>query len=176
MVALIEDAVALSDDARIVSIGCGTGTVEAELARRGLNIQAIDILPLAVEITRRKGIHAEVADATEWQPDTDFDLIYVDGVAGHLYDPLDHCIRGAARMVSWLKPGGIMLLANDEPAGDQYSAQAESVPGFHWLSMNVIADNLERMDLHVVKAERFNYTRPVSGPRSRAIVLGSVGN
>jgi protein-L-isoaspartate O-methyltransferase len=72
----------------VLSVGCGNGFIEAELHKAGLSVLAIDVMPVAVRLARRKGVNAVVGDARRWRPPHEhWDLIYADGLLGHLIEP-----------------------------------------------------------------------------------------
>lgn len=51
---------------RVLDIGCGAGRVALHLQRRGQEVVAIDLSPLAVEVSRRRGVRdARVLSITE---------------------------------------------------------------------------------------------------------------
>jgi hypothetical protein len=67
--------------------------VERELHRDGYAVLTIDVLPDAVAPARRKGVNAVVADATAWDPPAGgWDMLYADGLLGHLYDGAAGCV------------------------------------------------------------------------------------
>ncbi len=51
---------------RVLDVGCGAGRVALHLQQRGQDVVAIDVSPLAVELSRRRGVHdARVLSITE---------------------------------------------------------------------------------------------------------------
>src|SRR5579872_5197149 len=73
----------------IFSIGCGNAFVEADLVARGFCVQAIDYNAEAVELAAGKGVEAFTSDYWALPAGflAKFDLIYADGLLGHLYRP-----------------------------------------------------------------------------------------
>ena len=133
---------------------------------------AIDVLPPAVALARRNGVDAVLADAAAWQPPhRQWDVVYADGVLGHMYDPVRGAIFNLARMRTWLAPGcGVLVVSNDiAPAGEEVRP-APGIPGFYWLSTLFIADELVTAGYDVISAEEFAYKRPRSGIRRRAVL------
>lgn len=172
MLGKLEGYVAGTADDRILAIGCGNGMIESELERHGHDVLAIDILPQAVELARRKGVNAVVADAATWEPPHRcWDLLYADGVLGHLYDDEEEAGAILTRFRAWLKPGtGVLVVSNDAPVGTGDVMAATGVEGFHWLSGAFIGRELERAGFSVCESEEFPYERPLSGVRQRAVV------
>lgn len=64
-----------------LDIGCGSGGLVAAMAEKGWEVTGIDIAPKAVEAARKvleaRGLQASiaVANAAEWKPNQQFDLI-----------------------------------------------------------------------------------------------------
>jgi hypothetical protein len=156
----------------LLSIGCGNAVIECELRQRGCSVLAIDVLPPAVALARRKGIEAVLADVARWEPPhRRWDVVYADGLLGHMYEPARHDVPILPRMLSWLKPqSGVLVVSNDAPSGADETYAASGVPGFHWLSTVFIARKLEAAGYELVSTEEFAYGRPWSGTRRRAVV------
>lgn len=104
----------LAAPARIAVPGCGAGHEVETLARAGLDVTAIDYAPGAVALTRdrlaRAGLKAEVlqADVLAWLPTGPLDGIYEQTCLCALHP--DHWVAYAARLHSWLRPGGRLAL------------------------------------------------------------------
>jgi hypothetical protein len=47
---------------------------------------------------------------------------------------------------------------------------ANGVPGFHWLSASLLADEIRAAGFAPSSAGEFVYERPLSGPRRRAVL------
>ncbi len=156
----------------LLGVGCGNGIVEAELVRRGRSVLAIDALPQAVRLARRKGVDAIVADATRWQPPHDrWHVVYADGFLGHVYDRYAGCDAIVRRLRSWLAPRhGVLVISNDAPSETERARPATAVPGFYWLSAGYIGERLRSAGFEICETEEFVYERPLSGPRRRAVV------
>ncbi len=66
-----------------LDIGCGAGTYSLYMAGRGYTVTAIDFMPQAVEMTRRRAAEAGCdidvveADLRTWVTDKHFDVILV---------------------------------------------------------------------------------------------------
>jgi SAM-dependent methyltransferase len=97
-----------------LDIGCGAGTYSLYMAGRGYTVTAIDFMPQAVEMTRRRAAEAGCdidvveADLRTWVTDKHFDVILDVG-----------CLHGLARryqrvyreqLLRWLAPGGDFVL------------------------------------------------------------------
>jgi malonyl-CoA O-methyltransferase len=100
--------------ARILEIGCGTGTLTELLVRRfpGAEIHAVDIARPMIDVARKRlsgrcRIRWHEADARSFRPGGTFPLI-VSSSALHWMAPVGDTIK---RMESILAPGGLMAAA-----------------------------------------------------------------
>lgn len=160
---------------RVLSVGCGNAFVEEILHRDGYETTCLDLNDVAVEIARGKGLPAFAADIYEWEPEVkDWDLIYGDGVLGHLYVEGSGCQTALARLKTWLKPGsGAILISNDSGVGDDVVA-VPAVRGFYHLSERFIKSQLEEAGFTLIESAVYPYERPLSGMRKRVIVSACV--
>ncbi|WP_028925073.1 class I SAM-dependent methyltransferase [Pseudonocardia acaciae] len=103
----------LSEGARVLDVGCGTGRPTAEtLAAAGLDVTGVDVSPRMVDIARTQvpGARFEVADLrTLTFPAGSWDAVVA-------FFPLLQLTRAEidaalAKFAGWLAPGGIFLLA-----------------------------------------------------------------
>ncbi len=165
---------ALDRDRRnlLLSLGAGNAFVERVLGREGYPVLAVDALEQAVELARKAGVPAICRNLYSWEARREYwDVVYADGLLGHLHDGKDGAQRALRLFRSWLKPdGGTVVISNDSPKTDEPVQQSANVPGFFWLSEGWIADELKRAGFTHVSAASIDYRRPVSGLRTRAII------
>ena len=96
--------------ARVLDVGCGTGTPSLELARAGHDVTAIDPDPTAIELAGRtvhKGRPGRLAynqsDVATWAADeATFDVVVTTRTLHHLPEPAE----ALNQMRHWLRPGG----------------------------------------------------------------------
>jgi ubiquinone/menaquinone biosynthesis C-methylase UbiE len=103
--------------ARVLEIGCGTGTDLAEFARAGAIVTGVDLTARGIEIARSRfqvyGLSGEFAigDAEDLSfPDESFDVVYSFGVLHHT----PNTERAVEEIHRVLRPGGraIVMLYN----------------------------------------------------------------
>lgn len=108
---LLADAV--SPGSRALEYGCGRGSRAFDLARRGANVDGIDISPVAIELAQETAQRAELEQRTSFEvmdaehlefPDQSFDLVCGTSIIHHL--DVDRAYREVARV---LKPEGIAV-------------------------------------------------------------------
>lgn len=164
-----------SERPTMLSIGCGNASVEAEVARAGYEVLAIDVLDRAVEIARRKGLKAEIQDVRTWVPEPGrWGVVYADGLLAHLYDPMDGLVPILKHLHSWLEPGpGTLVISNDSAREGRDAQPAPGVPA-HWLSAGYMLDQSRQAGFVDVSSTTYTYTRPLSGPRDRVIVTARI--
>ncbi len=98
----------LQPDDRILEIGCGIGTVVAELVRQGYDAMGTDISQVAIEYGRAKygNIRLDVQPAEELPyADGTFDIV----LSFDLFEHIAHIDRHVGEVRRVLKPGGRYL-------------------------------------------------------------------
>jgi SAM-dependent methyltransferase len=156
----------------MISIGCGNAAVEAEVARAGHRVFAVDVIPEAVELARCKGIETVLADVRDWSPPAGaWTVVYADGVMGHLYAPEVGLLPVLTEIRSWLAPHrGVLVISNDRPRGLANVQPAPGVPGFYWLSEAFLRKQADAAGFAELSPDTFSYLRPLSGVRERAVL------
>lgn len=97
----------LSDCSSVLDVGCGTGMFLSRVAPRGVGV---DLNPDSVEICRRKGLSARVANALSLPfEDNTFDGVYSSHVV-HVFHS-DQCAIFLKELVRVTKPNGSIVLA-----------------------------------------------------------------
>ncbi|MGB2710810.1 MAG: methyltransferase domain-containing protein, partial [Conexibacter sp.] len=175
MLERLREAMGGDKERRLLSIGAGNAMVERTLCREGYHVLAVDALMAAVEIASRNGVPSLCRDIRSWDPAPDrFDVVYADGLLGHLYDEFGGCQSVWRRVRGWLaSEQSLVVVSNDVPPGDVDVKPAPGVNGFHWLSTQWIADMLVEAGYTPTLTTEFVYERPLSGPRRRAIIAAT---
>jgi SAM-dependent methyltransferase len=95
-------------------LGCATGFFGAVAADRGFDVIGVDLNPEMIEFGRRRyGLDLRVnrVEDCEFQPDS-FDVVSMWGLDCHFFD-----FRSTfSKIVSWLKPGGCILIGYQDYA------------------------------------------------------------
>lgn len=158
----------------IFSVGCGNGFVEAVLIAEGYSVSAIDINPEAVEYARNKGIDASVSDVYDYVSKSNklHDVVYADGFIGHFFDDDSESIKILEQLNNLLSVDGVIIISNDAPPSNTLFAKHPSVPEFYYYSADFISRQLAVHGFSVLEQINFSYQRPLSGQRTRAIVVG----
>jgi SAM-dependent methyltransferase len=96
------------DHPRVLDLGCGTGVISGEL-EKWANPLSLDMSELALEFSRKRGLHHLVQARGEWLPvGTDkVDAILALDIFEHIEDD-NAAFREAYRV---LKPGGVLVLS-----------------------------------------------------------------
>jgi 2-polyprenyl-6-hydroxyphenyl methylase/3-demethylubiquinone-9 3-methyltransferase len=121
-------------EGRMLDVGCGTGFLLEQLARRGYRGVGIDLSPESVAIARRRledlgvadRVRVDVGSAYE-PPEGPFDLVTLTDVLEHLEDPRA-CLRAIRER---LAPAGLLVVSTPNrrslPGARRWLA--ERVPG-----------------------------------------------
>jgi SAM-dependent methyltransferase len=111
-----------------LDVGCGPGRLAGALARKGMPTLGVDVSPVAVAMTRRRGAPALLADVFDrlpgegaWQH-----VLLVDGNVGIGGDP----VTLLTRVRALLAPGGTAIVELDPP-GTGLRRGAARVAGQH---------------------------------------------
>jgi SAM-dependent methyltransferase len=155
----------------ILSLGAGNAFVERVLCREGYSVLALDALDEAVQLARRAGVPAIQENLYTWSsPHNRWDVIYADGLLGHLHDGGEGVHLALRLLQAHLAPSGVIVISNDAPEGEREVELSSNVPGFYWLSTQWIATELRRVGFGRISTASICYRRPLSGLRTRAIV------
>ncbi len=170
----LRTALAKADGGSLLSLGAGNAFIERILVEEGYDVLAVDFLQSAVDVALRATVPAIREDIRTWDPGSRWDVVYADGLLGHLYGGEGGCTEVLARMRSWLTTPGALIVSNDAPPSPTGAAPAPGVNGFNWLSIPLLVSEMRDAGFDHVEAADFWYERPISGRRQRAIVTGSV--
>ena len=120
--------------ARALDVACGTGNVALPLARRGAVVTGVDIAPnLLVQARERaaaEGLKVQFDEGDAEQlpyADSSFDVVVT--MFGAMFAPRPELV--AAEFARVLKPGGLLAMANWNPAsfsGQMFAVSARHVP------------------------------------------------
>jgi 2-polyprenyl-3-methyl-5-hydroxy-6-metoxy-1,4-benzoquinol methylase len=100
--------------AAVLDVGCGPGTITADIASRGATVVGIDAAPDVVEKARELGVDARVGNAYALDfADDSFDVVHCHQTLQHLARPVD-ALREFRRVV---KPGGVVGVRDVDYAG-----------------------------------------------------------
>lgn len=92
---------------QLLDAGCGRGWNSDFFQRKGFQVEAIDLSPEAVELTRQRGILAQVLDLEQDQLEGEYDLILCLEVLQFVIDPLKVLLK----LESALKVRGELILS-----------------------------------------------------------------
>ncbi len=137
---------------RALDIGCGSGVDSVFLAGKGWNVTAIDFVPQAMDMTKKRAIEADVtlnqeqADILTWEPGQRFDLVLDAGVLHNM--PRASIKPYREKILEWLAPEGIFVLVHWErqgffdvrPIGPRRVARRDI--------QNIFAPELQEYDFH----------------------------
>lgn len=125
---------------RVLDAGCGEGRNAVQLARRGADVLAVDVSPLAIEHARatwgdEPGVAWQVADLRELPlPPLEYDLVVLDSVLHWMADAGD-AARLVQRLCAATRPGGRHLMCVFDDRRQELAGHAvppRFIPGHAW--------------------------------------------
>lgn len=101
--------------ATVLSIGAGNGFTEANLVSAGFDVVATDCSEIALEYCRQKGVKTVHYEFPNQSPSglNQFDVIYCDGLLGHLWQPERGYTHCWTRFAEFAKFRSLLILSND---------------------------------------------------------------
>ena len=116
----------------VLDVGCGSGSHALWLQEQGLEVQAIDISPGAIETCRLRGIkNARVQDIWELKGQTyDTILLLMNGMG--ICGRLDKLPKLLDRLKNMLKPGGQILADSSDLIYLFEDEESEPLPSDHY--------------------------------------------
>ena len=100
--------------ASVLDVGCGPGTISADIASMGATVIAVDAAPDVIEKAKELGVDARVGDAYALDfADDSFDVVHSHQTLQHLARPVE-ALREMRRVVT---PGGVVGVRDVDYAG-----------------------------------------------------------
>ncbi len=171
-----EDVVQLLDPQpgeRVLDLGCGTGTLTAEIADSGADIVGIDATAAMVEQAseRYPDLQFSVADAREYEPDKPFDAVF-SNAALHWIPDEDHdavlsmvadALDGDGRFVAELGGRGNVAQIERAVRAELDTRGYEAGHPWYFPSIGEYAPRLEANGLEVTEAALFDRPTALDG-------------
>jgi 2-polyprenyl-3-methyl-5-hydroxy-6-metoxy-1,4-benzoquinol methylase len=161
---------------KVLSLGCGNAVVEGKLVNQGLLVDAFDVHEDAISYAKEKGVNARIQDIKTWNPlPESYDLIYCDGIVGHLFESDSGLLPLFEKLYSALNPNGAVVVSNDASDKAEDVVSHPSVPEFYWFTGKYLESQLQDSQFTNITQDTYTYTRPESGSRERTIVYARKG-
>lgn len=128
----VEEQLAGLEPGSALDVACGEGRNAIWLAERGWDVTGVDFSGVALEKARRVAAERGVevawvkADVLHWESERDFDLVLV----AYVHLPPEPRLRLMEKAVSWVAPGGDLLLVGHDVATLGVSGPPD--PGLLW--------------------------------------------
>ncbi len=156
---------------RVLDVGCGAGRVAVALARRGFQVDALDVearvVEQAKEFAARSGADVRFFVADFQKPDPRFpDKTYDAVVCSEVLEHVEPWWDIVANIDRVLKPGGVLVLTtpNDPKQFSVLDEYAGHVRRFHWAELSAGLSGFTVLEAFTVgfpltRAVHWSYTR-----------------
>lgn len=159
---------------RVVSNGAGNGCVEAALAAAGWDVLATDPASSALRLCRAKGLSARRFALLEDPPIGPFDVIYCDGVMGHLWDPASASVPAWIALAALGHRGSVCCVSNDLSDDDteaQFAVRTLAAAAFYRPPKGSYGRDASSSLLWSVESEHlYHYVRTATTRRREMVV------
>jgi 2-polyprenyl-3-methyl-5-hydroxy-6-metoxy-1,4-benzoquinol methylase len=148
-----------------LDLGCGSGPNSLKLAERGWSVVGVDwaehAIQLATQSAREGGLDATfyVADTTDWQPPTEFDLV----ISTYALPGGKEGKRTLQTAQKALAPGGTLLVAE----WDKSMAEVWGFAEDELLSPQEIVELLPSLEIEKAQVRRLENAFPLDDPRGQ---------
>lgn len=135
-----------------LEVGCAEGHFTGILTSRAARVLAVDISSVALERARRRAPRAGFieADLLSWEPGAEapFDAVVLGDVLYYLDRPVVEAEFGAlfARVASWLKPGGRLLLAHGFSSEKEFAHRRSFRERFERAGLRLVSETVPEAD------------------------------
>jgi trans-aconitate methyltransferase len=182
----VVELLAAKPDERILDLGCGTGTLTAEIAASGAQVVGIDRSPEMIGEARKKfpDLHFEVCDARSLKFSTEFDAAFSNAAlhwipeAAQVVEGVSHALKPIGRFVAEFGGKGNVnnVVAALETALKQLGISSDGANPWYYPSIAEYAALLEQHHLEVREAVLFERpTKLEDGERGLAVWITMFG-
>lgn len=158
----------------LVSVGAGNGHIEAVLAADGWHVLATDLASSALRICRAKGLANERFDLLEDAPIGQFDVIFCDGVMGHLWHPASASVPAWTALAGLGRRESICVVSNDLSDDDeapQFAVRTSPTAAFYRPPATWFSSDARSTAMWSVESEQiYEYVRAGTARRREIIV------
>jgi SAM-dependent methyltransferase len=174
----------LSPGQRVLEVGPGQGRYTLALADRGLDLEALELVPAMLEALdgargdRRIALHRGDVLSPPSSVGRDFDAVIGFFALHHMHD-VSGCLASMARL---LRPGGVVAFLEPNAYNPLYYAQITFSPDMSWAGDRGVLEMragplrraLEGAGLERVRLERFGFFPPAIANRPRGPAVEAV--